>query len=366
MIKKTSLWVLGTAALALTACGKKNADEAESAAAPAETHAEEVKITLPDAPENPLIKLNGEKSAAFLAENGARAGVVTTASGLQIEITKEGEGDSPDADDYVLFHYVGKLIDGTTFDDSHVLGSPIMVPSIEQLPVPGVPEALSMMTEGSTASIAVPPELAFGEEGLPGLFEPNTTLLFDLELIEVVKPDETERRAEIDEEQNRKMAEARAQAEADRQAAQAAMSQLAAENLSASQDYLADVATHEGVEVTESGLGYEVLVDGGDGSTPNPWDRVKVHYEGTLADGTVFDSSYARGEPIEFGLNQVIPGWTEGVGLMNVGDTYKFYIPPQLGYGERGTPGGPIGPNEALVFKVELLGITEGKSPDAE
>jgi len=80
----------------------------------------------------------------------------------------------------------------------------------------------------------------------------------------------------------------------------------------------------------------------------------------------VFDSSVERGEPIEFELNRVISGWTEGVGLMNKGDKFRLYIPPQLGYGERGTPGGPIGPNQALVFDVELLDIIEGEKPDTE
>jgi FKBP-type peptidyl-prolyl cis-trans isomerase len=86
-------------------------------------------------------------------------------------------------------------------------------------------------------------------------------------------------------------------------------------------------------------------------------DRVTVHYEGTLTDGTVFDSSYQRGQPIDFGLNQVIRGWTEGVQLMQEGAKYKFFIPSELAYGPRGTPGGPIGPNEDLIFTVELIRV---------
>ena len=110
----------------------------------------------------------------------------------------------------------------------------------------------------------------------------------------------------------------------------------------------------EGVKVTDSGLQYEVIKMG-KGKKPAATDRVKVHYHGTLIDGTVFDSSVERGEPIVFGLNQVIPGWTEGVQLMPVGSKFKFYIPQELGYGAQNA--GSIPPYSTLIFEVELLGI---------
>jgi len=119
--------------------------------------------------------------------------------------------------------------------------------------------------------------------------------------------------------------------------------------------FLAANAKREGVKVTASGLQYEVL-EATLGQKPKATDTVKVHYEGTLIDGTVFDSSYKRGEAIEFPLNGVIKGWTEGVQLMSVGSKYKFFIPYQLAYGERGA-GGSIPPYAALIFTVELLGI---------
>lgn len=119
--------------------------------------------------------------------------------------------------------------------------------------------------------------------------------------------------------------------------------------------FLAENAQKEGVNVTESGLQYEILTLG-KGPKPSATDRVKVHYHGTLIDGTVFDSSYERGEPIVFGLNQVIKGWTEGVQLMPVGSKFRFFIPYQLAYGERGA-GQSIPPYSALIFEVELLGI---------
>ena len=118
--------------------------------------------------------------------------------------------------------------------------------------------------------------------------------------------------------------------------------------------FLAENALKEGVTTTESGLQYEVLKMG-KGKKPAATDRVKVHYHGTLIDGTVFDSSVDRGEPIVFGLNQVIKGWTEGVQLMPVGSKFRFYIPQELGYGAQNA--GSIPPYSTLIFEVELLGI---------
>ena len=119
--------------------------------------------------------------------------------------------------------------------------------------------------------------------------------------------------------------------------------------------FLAENAKRPGVKVTPSGLQYEVL-DATLGQKPKATDTVRVHYEGTLIDGTVFDSSYKRGESISFALNQVIAGWTEGLQLMSVGSKYKLYIPYHLGYGEHGA-GASIPPYAALIFTVELLGI---------
>ena len=140
---------------------------------------------------------------------------------------------------------------------------------------------------------------------------------------------------------------------AEREAADAAKAQAIAKGTK----FMEDNAAREGVQTTDSGLQYEVL-EQGDGPKPEATDRVKVHYEGTLTDGTVFDSSYERGDPTSFPLNGVIKGWTEGLQLMPVGSTYRFVIPSDLAYGERGA-GGRIGPNETLVFKVELLEILE-------
>ncbi len=120
--------------------------------------------------------------------------------------------------------------------------------------------------------------------------------------------------------------------------------------------FLAANKDKPGVKVTESGLQYQV-VRAGNGPKPAATDVVRVHYKGTLLDGTVFDSSYDRGQPAEFGLAQVIPGWSEGVALMPVGSKYTFWIPAELGYGEAG--GGPIPPNSMLTFEVELMEIVK-------
>lgn len=121
-------------------------------------------------------------------------------------------------------------------------------------------------------------------------------------------------------------------------------------------DFLEENSKKDGITVTESGLQYKVLLEG-TGAQPTSKNTVTVHYEGTLPDGTVFDSSYQRGEEISFGLTQVISGWTEGLQLMKEGSKYKFFIPSELAYGERGA-GGMIGPDQDLVFKVELIRVS--------
>ena len=143
------------------------------------------------------------------------------------------------------------------------------------------------------------------------------------------------------------IAKRRAEAEADRQAA-------AASNATEGDKFLLENRVKEGVVVTDSGLQYKVI-EMGDGAKPSASDKVTVNYRGTLLNGEEFDSSYARNQPVSFQLDQVIPGWTEGLQLMPVGSKFMFYIPPNLAYGPAG--GGPIGPNATLIFEVELLGI---------
>ena len=135
----------------------------------------------------------------------------------------------------------------------------------------------------------------------------------------------------------------------------AAMEKRAAESQAGEARYLSENGQKDGVVTTESGLQYEVITEG-DGEKPGAHDTVKVNYEGTLTDGKVFDSSWDRGEPAEFPVDAVIPGWAEGVRLMNVGSTYRFFIPSSLAYGPQGA-GQLIPPYSTLVFRVELLEI---------
>lgn len=138
--------------------------------------------------------------------------------------------------------------------------------------------------------------------------------------------------------------------------AQKAMMAKAEKSLKAGEEFLAANAKKEGVKTTESGLQYKIEVEGS-GATPADTSVVRVHYKGTLIDGTEFDSSYKRGEPTEFPVNRVIKGWTEALQLMPVGSKWTLYIPSNLAYGQMGTQGGPIGPNETLIFEVELIDI---------
>jgi FKBP-type peptidyl-prolyl cis-trans isomerase len=145
------------------------------------------------------------------------------------------------------------------------------------------------------------------------------------------------------------------QQEAQRQAQQQQM-QDAEENKKKGEEFLAQNKDKEGVMVADNGLQYKVMQEGS-GASPDTTDQVRVNYEGTLIDGTVFDSSYERGEPVTFPLNRVIPGWTQGLQMMQEGAKYKFFIPGELAYGQNPPPRGPIGPNETLIFEVELLEV---------
>ncbi|MHC4874399.1 MAG: FKBP-type peptidyl-prolyl cis-trans isomerase [Planctomycetota bacterium] len=133
------------------------------------------------------------------------------------------------------------------------------------------------------------------------------------------------------------------------------MSDIAQTNLEEGQKFLEENGKNEDVTVLDSGLQFKVIKEGG-GKTPGFTDSVTVHYKGSLLDGTVFDSSYDRGEPATFPVGHVIEGWVEALQLMKEGEIRELYIPPKIGYGESGA-GGDIGPNATLIFQVELLKV---------
>ena len=274
-----------------------------------------------------------QDNLSYLETNKAKEGVTVTDSGLQYRVINEGDGASPTTADFVTVHYSGRFIDGREFDSSIARGEPATFPAGRL--IPGFTEALTLMQVGDKWEVTIPSEIAYGPEGAGGGVIPgNSTLIFELELLNVMNEQQAEELAK----------EQRAAYEAEQQAFR--QSQL---------DYLAENLKKDGIKVTESGLQYRVI-DEGTGKSPTETSNVTVHYSGKLTNGEEFDSSYKRGETIQFPLNGVIKGWTEGVQLMKEGGKYEFFLPYDLGYGERGTPSG-IPPYATLIFIVELVSV---------
>ncbi len=234
-----------------------------------------------------------------------------TASGLASKVLKAGEGDTkPAAADTVTVHYSGWTTDGKMFDSSVKRGSPTSFPLNGV--IKGWTEGLQLMVEGEKRRFWIPAELGYGEN--PGGGRPGGLLVFDVELLGIK---------------------------------QAPKPPAVPEDVA---------AAPEGAEKTESGISSKVLKKGTGSDHPKATDQVKVHYSGWTTDGKMFDSSVMRDDPAVFPLNGVIPGWTEGVQLMVVGEQRRFWIPAKLAYGESPPPGAPAG---TLVFDVELLDIVK-------
>ena len=327
-VRKSMLAISAVSILAACGSGEDGAeleegvveDNAASAASTANMGAGDDASAPAPAGQDDTAKENQAASEAFLTSNSAKEGVTVTASGLQYMILEEGPdtGSTPKSSETVDVHYVGTLIDGVEFDSSRARGAAARFRA-DQV-IDGWVEGLQLMSEGDRFRFFIPADLAYGKSGTPGgPIGPNQALIFDVELLKVISPEK---------------------------------------NLAEAEAFLTSNADKEGIKKTDSGLQYKVIASGAaDGKTPTEANVVKVHYEGRLLNGSVFDSSIERGEPIEFPLGGVIPGWIEALQLMREGDKFQLFIPPELAYGARGTPGGPIGPNELLVFDVELIEV---------
>ena len=278
----------------------------EAAEATIDQEAMEEALANMAAAEMPEIVLDEEAMADFLDRD-----LSSTSSGLQYVIEEEGTGALAEAGNVVQVHYTGKLADGTVFDSSYERGQPIAFPLGQGIVIPGWDEGIGLLNVGGEAKLIIPPELAYGEAGVRGVIPPNSTLYFEVELVDIL-PGSPEAPAEVAEE-----------------------------------DFI----------TTESGLKYYDL-EKGDGATPETGEMVSVHYTGWLEDGTKFDSSLDRGNPFVFpiGMQYVIPGWDEGVSTMKVGGKRQLVIPAELAYGEEGA-GDVIPAGATLIFEVELLEV---------
>lgn len=250
-----------------------------------------------------------------------------TENGVRYEVLRSGAGQNPALSDYVTVHFKVMRADGTLIDDTRRAGPQTHLASDTLL---GWQEVLPKMQEGALWRIHVPAALAFGETGLGDIVAPDEPLAFEIELLDVM----------TEEEWQAARVEAFKAREAEREA---------------NRKFLEDNAKKPGVTTTESGLQYEVLVEGG-GAQPKPEQTVQVHYRGMLIDGTEFDSSYKRGQLAEFPVNRLIKGWQEGLTLMNEGAKWRLVVPAELAYGDRGA-GELIQPGDTLIFEVELIRI---------
>jgi len=297
-----------TAILLFAGCEQK---QEPSASAETEKNSETPApaVNVPPASEIPSPNKEEDMLQAPSDVQSPPADAAVTDSGLASKVIQAGTGDTkPAAADTVTVHYSGWTTDGKLFDSSVKRGQPTSFP-LNQV-IKGWTEGLQLMVIGEKRRLWIPAALAYGTN--PGGGRPAGMLVFDVELLDI---------------------------------------KAAPKPPSAPED----VATApESAEKTESGIASRVITKGSGSNHPAATDNVKVHYSGWTTDGQLFDSSVMRGQPAIFPLNRVIAGWTEGVQLMVEGETRRFWIPPNLAYGENPPEGAPAG---TLVFDIELIEI---------
>ena len=323
--------IVTAAALALAACGQADKQAKNSGLLEDSSVTDEAKpkSEIGDIKSKAELKAEFEKlaaeslaaSTAFLEENATRDGVVVTASGLQYMVLEESpkDGLTPVSTDRVVVHYAGTLIDGVEFDSSIARGAAATF-ALNAV-IPAWTEGVQLMSEGDKYRFFVPPDIGYGKTGSGSDIGPNEALIFDVELIKV---------------------------------------KSAAVNLAESKSFLEGNANKDGVKTTATGLQYEVIAKGADGgASPTAQNTVTFHFIGSVVGGSEFASSYWRNQPAEVLLGSVDDKWTnEALQLMNNGDKFRFFIPPELGFGEVGIPRGPVGPNETMIFEIELIAVS--------
>ncbi|MEZ4708611.1 MAG: FKBP-type peptidyl-prolyl cis-trans isomerase [Caldilineaceae bacterium] len=300
----------GTNAPTTEATSSQAGDQAATEQPAAEAESAEAEAT-PASDANAEADQPAEASAPFEKAKGEST---VTDSGLEIIVTEAGSGPKPEPGSVVVVHYTGMLEDGTVFDSSVTRGEPISFPLGQGRVIPGWDEGIALLNQGSKAQLIIPSELGYGAQGAGGVIPPNATLIFDVELVDV----------------------------------------LAGSPANPAEVAEADYTT------TDSGLKYYDL-EVGAGEAAKTGDVVVVNYTGWLTDGVKFDSSLDRGQPFSFPLGQsrVITGWDEGVTSMQPGGKRQLVIPAELAYGDQGA-GGVIPPGATLIFDVELVEVREG------
>lgn len=234
---------------------------------------------------------------------------ITTSSGLKYKIVKKGDGKQAQAGNIVVVHYIGKLENGSVFDNSYDRGQPIRFKLGVGRVIKGWDEGIALLHKGDKAKFIIPPELGYGNRKV-GSIPPNSTLYFDVELLDIVPAPKA-----------------------------------------------FDVEGKDTIK-TKSGLKYIMVKSNPNGKQAQAGNMVLVHYTGYLSNGKIFDSSVERGKPFSFPLGQgrVIKGWDEGIAYLKEGEKARFIIPSNLAYGEKGAP--PlIPPNSTLIFDVEIIKV---------